>query len=223
MKNSKKLYGIIGLGRFGFSLADSLAKSGQEILVMDCNENRIREAAAFTDNALVVRELSKDSLTESGVQNCDVVFVCIGEKIDTSILTTLNVLELGVKKVISKATSPEHGTVLERLGAEVVYPERDMALRLSKRYTSGHILEYISLNSEFNITELRLSKRIHNKTLKELELRQKYGLNVIAILLESGIVVTDILPETRLNKEDTIVVCGKEAGILEFEREISIV
>lgn len=221
MRNSKKLYGIIGLGRFGFSLAESLAKDGKEILVLDCNEAIIHEASYFTDNAFTVRELTKETLSECGIQNCDVVFVCIGEKIDTSILTTLNVLELGVKEVIAKATSSEQGTVLERLGAEVVYPERDMALRLSKRYTSS-VMEFISLSDDFEITEFGLTYRMNNKTVKELCLRQKYGVNIIAIRRSEGTIITDILPETKLNSDDTIVVCGKKSGINDFEKSISV-
>jgi trk system potassium uptake protein TrkA len=111
MKNKKKteLYGIIGLGRFGFALAKSLAEAGREVLVVDSDERKIREATAFTDSAFVVSVLSSENLQQIGVQNCDIVVVCIGEKIDTSILTTLTVLQLGVKRVISKATSAEQG------------------------------------------------------------------------------------------------------------------
>lgn len=221
MKKSNKLYGIIGLGRFGFSLAKSLSEDGQEIIVLDCNDHIIREASAFTDNAFLVTELTKDTLSDCGIQNCDVVFVCIGEKIDVSILTTLNVFELGVKYVIARATSVEQGTVLERLGAEVVYPESDMAIRMSKRFTSSHIMEYISLSDEYDITELRLNKYVDLKTVKELELRQKYGLNIIAIRRHDDRIITDISPETQLESDDTIVVCGKKSGINDFEKMLS--
>ena len=218
MKANKKLYGIIGLGRFGFSLAQSLSEDGQEIIVLDCNESKIKEASSFTDNAFMVRELNKETLKECGIKNCDVVFVCMGEKIDTSILTTLTVLELGVRKVISKAISPEHGTVLERLGAEVVYPERDMALRLSRRFTSSHIIEYISLSDEYDITELRLSSHMLGKTVEMMGLRQRYGLNIIAIRRKDETIITDITPDTIIMEQDTIVVCGKKTGILALEK-----
>lgn len=218
MKMNKKLYGIIGLGRFGFSLAQSLSEGGQEIIVLDCNESKIKEASFFTDNAFTVKELNRETLKECGIRNCDVVFVCMGEKIDTSILTTLTVLEMGVKKVISKAISPEHGTVLERLGAEVVYPERDMALRLSRRFTSSHIIEYISLSDNYDITELRLSSRMQGQTVEKLGLRQRFGLNIIAIRRKDDTIITDITPETVIQEQDTIVVCGTKAGILALEK-----
>lgn len=220
MNHQKKIFGIIGLGRFGFSLAESLSRDGQEIIVIDNNENKIREASAFTDNSFQVEELSREALEECGIKNCDVVFVCIGEKIDTSILTTLIVIELGVPKVISRATSPEQGTVLQRLGAEVVYPEHDMAIRISKRYTSSHILEYISLSEACDITELELNNHFVNLSVKELELRQKFGLNIVAIRRQDGTIITDIAPETEINGADTIVVCGKKASILQLENKI---
>ena len=106
-KSDSKSYGIIGLGRFGSALAVELAKSGAEPLVIDGNEEKVREMREYTENAFVVSSLDKKTLSETGIQNCDVVVVCIGEKIDISILTTLNVVALGVPTVISKAASAE--------------------------------------------------------------------------------------------------------------------
>ena len=109
------------------------------------------------DSAFVAHDLGRETLEEAGIQNCDTVVVCIGEKIDTSILTTLNVVSLGVPNVIAKAISEDQGAVLEKIGAEVIYPERDMALRLAKRLLSSSVLDYISLNSNIEISEIRLS------------------------------------------------------------------
>ena len=122
MKNKKtnETYGIIGLGRFGFALAPSLAEAGKEIIVVDNSEENINEASKYTENAFLTETLSKENLTEMGLNNCDTVIVCIGEKIDTSIMTTLSLIQLGVKRVISKAVSEDHGNVLKTLGAEVV-------------------------------------------------------------------------------------------------------
>ena len=134
-------YGIIGLGRFGTALAKTLSEAGKEVVVIDHMECKVRELRQYTENAFVSEDLSKEVLEEIGIQNCDTVIVCIGEKIDTSILTTLNVVSLGVPRVIAKAISPEQGEVLEKIGAEVVYPERDMALRLAKRLLTNNILD----------------------------------------------------------------------------------
>ena len=128
-KQERLSYGVVGLGRFGSALAKELAAAGADLLVIDQNEEKVREMRELTDNALVVHGLDKKTLEETGIQNCDVAVVCIGEHMESSILTTLNLVDMGVPKVISKATSAEHGEILRRLGAEVVYPERDMAIR----------------------------------------------------------------------------------------------
>lgn len=112
-KSDSKSYGIIGLGRFGSALAVELAKAGAEPLVIDGNEEKVREMREYTENAFVVNSFDKKTLSETGIQNCDVAVVCIGEKMDTSILTTLNVVSLGVPTVISKAASAEQGEILK--------------------------------------------------------------------------------------------------------------
>ena len=145
-KQERLSYGVVGLGRFGSALAKELAAAGADLLVIDQNEEKVREMRELTDNALVVHGLDKKTLEETGIQNCDVAVVCIGEHMESSILTTLNLVDMGVPKVISKATSAEHGEILRRLGAEVVYPERDMAIRLAKRLASRRILDFIQLS-----------------------------------------------------------------------------
>ena len=148
-------YGIIGLGRFGTALAKTLAEAGEEVIVIDNTESKVKELRQFTENAFVAETLTKEVLEEIGIQNCDTVVVCIGEKIDTSILTTLNVVSLGVPRVIAKAISPDQGAVLEKIGAQVVYPESDMAVRLANRLLANSVLDYISLNNNVEITEIK--------------------------------------------------------------------
>ena len=111
-KKEKLSYGIVGLGRFGYALAVDLAQSGADIMVIDRDEEKVRELREYTENALVVNTLDKKSLMETGIQNCDVGIVCIGEHMESSILTTLNLVSLGVPQVIAKATSAEHGEIL---------------------------------------------------------------------------------------------------------------
>ena len=128
-KKNKNTYGILGLGRFGYALAMELAAAGADLLVLDRDEEKVRELREYTENAYVVRNLDKKTLADCGVADCDVAVVCIGSQMDTSILTTLHLVSLGVPHVIAKAASAEQGEILEKLGAEVVYPERDMAIR----------------------------------------------------------------------------------------------
>ena len=141
-KKEKNTYGIVGLGRFGYALAMELAASDADILVLDKDEEKVREMREYTESAYVMKTLDKKSLAETGIQNCDVAVVCIGEHMDTSILTTLNLVSLGIPVVIAKATSLEHGQILEKLGAEVVYPEHDMAVRLAHRLETSKMLEF---------------------------------------------------------------------------------
>lgn len=129
----KKIYGVIGLGRFGMPLAQRLALAGEEVIGVDMNEDKVEEFREFSDLAFVTKSLHKEVLREMGIQNCDLVVVCIGSNIEASILATMNIINLGVPTVISKATSEVQGEVLEKLGAKVVYPEYDMAVRTAKR------------------------------------------------------------------------------------------
>lgn len=188
-KKEKLSYGIVGLGRFGYALAVDLAQSGADIMVIDRDEEKVRELREYTENALVVNTLDKKSLMETGIQNCDVGIVCIGEHMESSILTTLNLVSLGVPQVIAKATSAEHGEILAKLGAEVVYPERDMALRLANRLETARVLDFIQLSESINISKRMVPEKFIGKTVLELNIRAKFGLNVIAV--ESGGKVTD--------------------------------
>lgn len=217
MKNRKpSSFGVIGLGRFGTALAQSLAQSGKEVIVVDCDEDKVRTLRQYTEHAFVTDHLTRETLEEIGIQNCDTVIVCIGEKIDTCILTTLNVVSLGVPHVIAKAISLDQGTVLEKIGADVVYPERDMALRLGKRLVSDNFLDYIALDNEVEIQQIPATPRLEGRSVQEMELRKTYGLNIIAI--ERGDVTEiEVSPGYRFHAEDVLVVIGKRDNLQRFE------
>lgn len=209
-------FGIIGLGRFGFSLAKTLADAGKEVLVIDNNESKIKQIRNITENAFVVGPLDKESLEDAGIQNCGTVIVCIGEKVDVSILTTLNVISMGVPRVIAKAFSYEQGLILEKIGAEVIYPENDMAIRLANRLISSSTVESIELKGGINISEMKLSNKIAGETVLDSNLRQRFKLNIIAIEHE-GDTITDITPDYVLREDDKVVVVGKKEDLKKFE------
>lgn len=175
-KESATSYGVIGLGRFGSALATMLAKSEKEVIVVDQDENKIRQLRQYTDYAFVVDDLSTETLQEIGIQNCDVVIICIGEKVDVSILTTMRVIELQVPRVIVKACSLEQGAVLKKIGAEVVYPEKDMALRVGKKLLSNNFLDYISLDNSVEIRQISISDEMVGHSLEELKIRKNTDL-----------------------------------------------
>ncbi len=211
-KKEKNSYGIVGLGRFGRALALELAASGADLVVLDRDEEKIREIREYTDNAYIVKNLEKKTLEETGIQNCEIVIVCIGEQLDTSILTTLNLVSLGVPTVISKARSTEHGEILEKLGAEVVYPERDMAIRLARRLEASRALDYIQLSEKLNISKLFVPKSMIGKTVQAVNVRAKYGVNIIAV--ENGKnLIASILPDYVFKKGDILFVSGSKEDL----------
>ena len=218
-KREKMSYGIVGLGRFGYALATELAQSGAEIIVIDRDEEKIRELREYTENAYVVKKLDKNVLTDTGIQNCDVAVVCVGEQMDTSILTVLNLVSMGIPKVIAKAASAEHGLILEKLGAEVVFPEKERAERLALSFLYSDVLERIDLRGDLVIEELRVPRRMVGKSLRGCGIRQKYGLNVIAIIADGG-TVADLTPDTLFEDSSSLVVIGKRDAFTRFERDM---
>ena len=212
-KKDKLSYGIVGLGRFGYALAVDLAQSGAEILVIDRDEEKIRELREYTENAIVVNTLDKKSLMETGIQNCDVAVVCIGEHMESSILTTLNLVSLGVQQVIAKATSAPHGEILAKLGAEVVYPERDMALRLANRLETARVLDFIQLSETINISKRMVPDKFIGKTVLELNIRAQFGLNIIAVE-NSGVVMDTVGPDYTFKEGDVMIVSGSRDDLL---------
>lgn len=214
-KREKMSYGIVGLGRFGYALATELAQSGAEILVIDRDEEKIRELREYTENAYVVKKLDKNVLTDTGIQNCDVAVVCVGEQMDTSILTVLNLVSMGIPKVIAKAASAEHGLILEKLGAEVVFPERDMAVRLANRLETSRALDIVQLGERINVTKLKIPDRIVGKSVREVNIRERFGFNIIAV--ENGSKVTEtVTPEYVFRQGDVVYLSGRKEGIMKL-------
>lgn len=212
-KEDRTSYGIVGLGRFGYALAVELAHSDAELLVMDRDEEKIRELRELTDNAFVVRSLDKKTLMETGIQDCDIAIVCIGEQMESSILTTLNLVNLGVPMVIAKASSAEHGEILEKLGAEVVYPERDMAIRLANRLENVGVLDYIQLSEQINISKLRVPERLVGKTVSEINIRSRFGLNIIAVENNHSAVVEEVKPDYIFVENDVLLISGSKEAV----------
>jgi trk system potassium uptake protein TrkA len=215
----RETVGIIGLGKFGMNVAKELASSGVNILCIDKNDYKVREILEYCEYAYVTRDLSKSNLEELGFATCSTVIICIGEEIDISVLTTLNLISLGVKKVIAKAISEDQGKILEKLGAQVIFPERDSALLLSKALLSKNIIDFISLGNDIEVSEIAIGKNQVGKSIIDLSIRNKYDLNVIA-LETNGRITTKILPNYKFQENDKIVVIGEKKDILKFEKTI---
>lgn len=214
-KNKNMSYGIIGLGRFGYALAIELAKSGADLVVLDKDEEKVAALREYTENAFVVGTLDKKTLLETGIQNCGTAVVCIGEKMDVSILTTLHLKAMGVPTVIAKAASQEHGEVLEKLGAEVVYPERDMAIRIAHRLENAKTLDFVQLSEYVNISKFAVPDEFTGKSVSEANFRGKFGVNIIAIENEGAMAET-VTPDYTFKKGDILFISGSKDNINKF-------
>ena len=218
-KDTSASFGVIGLGRFGSALVECLAKSEKEVIAIDKDEAKVKEARRFTDFAMVVEALDQESLEEVGMQNCDTVVICIGEQMDVSILTTMTVLKLNVPHVIAKANSLIHGEVLKQLGARVVYPERDMAIRLGKGLVYNSFLDSVALEGDVEVRRIQVTDRLIGVTVQQADTRRKYKLNIIAIEHNHHTDV-DFPSEYRFREGDVICVVGQTGNIERFENDI---
>lgn len=218
-KNSDISFGVIGLGRFGSALVKTLAEAGKEVIAIDKDEQRVKAVRKYTDFAFVVDNLNKETLEETGIQNCGTVTICIGEALDVSILTTMLVIRMGIPNVISKANSQEHGEVLKQLGAMVVYPESDMAVRIGKRLISDSLIDYISLDDNVEVRRIAVGGAMVGRSILELNIRNAYGINVIAVERDHQTDV-EFPPQYVFREGDIVAVIGKEDKIDHFEREM---
>jgi len=216
MGKGKATIGIIGLGKFGMRLAFQLTQSGKKIVCIDKEEIKVKKALDFCDYAFVSEDLSRDTLEETGFKECQTIVVCIGERMDTAILATLNALSLGVDKVIAMSNSEEQGLVLEKLGAEVIYPYIDSSDKLAKRILSNKVLDFISLSDNVEILEVKIPKKYIGISLIQTNIRKEYGLNIIAIEHDNKI-ETNIDPNYVFFANDCIVVIGETKNLKKFE------
>ena len=212
-------YAIIGLGRFGGSICRTLVESGQEVLAIDSSEDRVNEYMNIATHAVVGNAQDEMTLRSLGIRNFDHVIVAIGEDIQASILVTLMIKEMGVPNVVAKAQNEYHARVLEKIGADrVVHPERDMGVRIAHNLVSKNILEFIELSDEFSLAEIKVANpKFFNKSLLELNFRQRFGLTVVAIRRVGGDVVVSPAANEIVRENDNLLVIGNtdEVDILD--------
>lgn len=205
-------FAVIGLGSFGANVARTLFERGNEVLAIDRDKDMTEAAKNFTTNAVMTEAAVKENLQALGVQEMDVVVVSLGHQLEASVMTVLYLHELGVKRIVAKALSEDHAKVLEAVGAtEVIYPEKDMAIRTALRLSSPDVIEYLPLVSGITIQEIAPPVRFIGKTLKELDLTNKYGLQVIAIKEVISDRITFIPKADFVIKDsDILVIIGEE-------------
>ena len=205
-------FAVIGMGSFGANVARTLFERGHEVLAIDRDKDMTEAAKNFATNAVTTEAAVKENLHVLGVSEMDVVVVSLGHELEASVMTVLYLHELGVKRIVAKALSDDHAKVLEAVGAtEVIYPEKDMAIRTALRLSSPDVIEYLPLVSGITIQEIAPPVKFIGKSLKELDLTNKYGLQVIAIKEVISDRITFIPKADFVIKDsDILVIIGEE-------------
>lgn len=219
----KQSFAIIGLGRFGGSVCRSLVESGQEVLVIDKNEDSVNAYMNVATHAVVANAQDEATLHSLGIRNFDHVIVAIGEDIQSSILVTLMIKELGVKNITAKAQNENHAKVLEKIGADrVVHPERDMGDRIAHQLISKNIIDYLELSDEYSLIEIKVSDpKFFGKSLMDLNFRQKYGITVIAIRRSHKEVIISPDATEMVHENDRLVVVGATVDLDHLDDEMT--
>lgn len=215
----KKDFVVIGLGRFGGSICRELVELGMEVMVIDMNEDRVNEYSMIASHAVIGDTTDESVLKNLGIRNFDHVIVAIGDNIQSSILTTLILKELGVKSITVKAQNDYHEKVLRKIGADtVVHPERDMGRRIAHKMASNSILDYLELSEEHSIVEIVASERLAGHTIIGLDIRAKYGITIVAIKRGKNIIVSPQATES-IEYNDILIVIGADSDINRFEKK----
>lgn len=204
----KKEFVIIGCGRFGHSVAKTLYENGHEVLALDINEEKIQEISDDVTHAIEVDGTDESALKSIGIGNFDTAVISIGSDIKASIMATLIAKEEGIDTVVAKAQDNVHAKVLYKIGADrVIFPERDMGIRVANTLVTSNVLDYIELSKGCNIVEIEAFKSWENKSLKELRLSNRFGINVIAIKHEDGMNISPYA-EDVVREGDIIIYIG---------------
>jgi len=208
-ENMSKQFVVIGLGRFGTSVAKTLSELGHDVLAIDNNEGAVQEVVNDVTHAVQADARDEETLRALGVRNFDAAVVAIGDNIETNILVTIMLKEMGVEYVVAKAQTALHGKVLERIGAnKIVYPEKDMGVRLAHNLVAANVLDFIELSPDYSIMEIKAPTKFNNKSLGQLNLRANYGISVVTIKKPSEVVVAPGA-EALIEQGDTLVVISR--------------
>ena len=214
----KKQYLVIGLGRFGRSVCETLYANGAEVMALDINQSRVDSAVDIATHAVCANAMDANTLEELGISDFDVAIVSIGHDIKAGGLVTMQLKEMGVPTVIAKALDETQGRMLKKLGADkVVYPERDMGRRVAHNLRSTNIMDFIEVSPDYSLSEIRPLDKWVGKDLGQLGMRVKYGINVLAIKNGENV---NAAPDaaTVIREDDTLLVICPEKTLRMLER-----
>ena len=204
---------LIGLGRFGKHVAMKLNALNHQVMAVDSDEERVNAVLPYVTNAQIGDSTNEEFLSSLGIRNFDACIVAIGDRFQDSLETASLLKELGAKYVFARAATDVQEKFLLRNGAdEVVYPEKQLAAWTAIRCSSNHILDYVELNEDYSIYELSVPEEWQGKTVMQLDLRKKYGINILSVR-ENGVLNMDITPDTVLTQDKTVLVLGRYRSI----------
>ncbi len=216
----KKQFAVIGLGNFGYYLAAALFQKGHEVLGIDINPRHVQEIRDQVSRAVIADATDPQALKELELEGMDVVVVSIGSVLNSSILATLNVKDMGVKRVVAKAVSEAHGRILQKIGADEIYfPEKDLARTAARRLDNPNVLDYLPFIEGYSIVELAPPREFIGKSLIELDLINRHGIQVIAVkeLVPENVIM---IPTGRfvVKDSDILILLGPDAALADLQR-----
>ncbi|QUH27154.1 TrkA family potassium uptake protein [Serpentinicella alkaliphila] len=214
-----KQFIVVGCGRFGSSVARTLYQMGHDVLAIDADEDIVQHISEHVTHAVQADATDENSLRALGIRNFDVAVITIGADIQSSVMATLIVKELGIKYVVSKAQNEMHAKVLYKIGADrVVFPERDMGVKVAHNLVSSNILDFIELAPDFSIMEISALEEWYGKTLQDLNIRAKYGINVMAVKKKNNEINVSPIARDVIDEGDIMVVIGHNNDLKKLQR-----
>ena len=213
MKGKTKQFMVLGMGLFGSSLAKALHELGHEVLAVDSDADLVEAIAPYVTQAVQIDATDEAALQELGVRNFDAVIVSIGKKLRDSILVCVIIKELGVPYLIAKATDEIHAKVLRKIGVDrVVFPERDMGIRVAKSLITPNVLEMMEFSGDYRLIEIILPAKWAGNSILEIDVRRKYGISILAIQRDGQFIVSPS-PEAVFETGDILLVLGQKDDI----------
>jgi len=219
----RRTFAVIGLGRFGSAMATTLTDLGHEVIGIDSTEEAVRLLAERGVQTLQFDATDERALRAAGIHVVDVAVVSIGENVEASLIVVMLLKELGIPMLVAKANAPLHGRILEKLGvARVVFPEREMAIRMAHSLVVPNLLDYIALSPEFAIVEMPAPPEFVGRTLKDLQLRNRYGLTLIAVRRKTHTgdgEITNVAPaaEDEIRAGDVLALLGSNERLSQLD------
>lgn len=212
---------VIGLGRFGFHAATMLHEAGHEVLAVDVDPDQVQRIRDHSTQAVVLDARERETLAGLGLADFDAVVLSLGARVDASALVTLHLRDLGVRRLIVKAASADHARLLQMIGAsEVVFPERDAAERLVRRFSDVNLIDFIPLGEGYSLREGTVPGSFIDKSLVDLRLRNRFGVQVVAIRGgDEATVTVNPAPETILREGDILFVLGRDGDLDRLMKE----